>query len=258
MLNNYKSRWFILGGALLSFLLFVEGGRVSAVGDSPAKPRRLKILVLDVHLERDTQAQLFFLPKLKAIFPADYTTVFWKEYSAERAEKLAPDLIILSPQNTPWPQYPPEEFGRLLAEVKQTSRPMLGICGGHQLLALAFGGKVGPLSPPAEGCEYPKSYRACTREKGFLPIEFKEKEPLFEGLNGQAVVWLNHSEEVSELPPNFFSVAGSAMTAVQVMRSTSHRVYGFQFHPEDSDRQHPEGVLIFKNAVRLLLNPPPG
>ena len=77
--------------------------------------------------------------------------------------------------------YTPESLAGVFSVIKQASQPILGICGGHQQIALAYGAKVGLMGrlEPGEG------YNGAKRERGFLPIQ-NTGDGLFKGLPGRA------------------------------------------------------------------------
>lgn len=230
---------------------------IASVSPIPKKtnPRLIRILVVDTHLKKDSSNKTImgFVNRLKSVFPAEYQTVFWSEYNSQLVGSKNYDLVVFSPQSTPWKNYPREQYNKLLGEIKNTKLPMIGICGGHQLIILANGGKIGPINPQSPSCKYTAgSYANCTREKGFIKISVAN-DPVFNGLNESAVVWLNHVEEVKELPNGFVRIAWNATTSVQAVRAINRKIIGFQFHPEHANLKHPDGEIIFRNSVESLI-----
>jgi GMP synthase (glutamine-hydrolysing) len=139
--------------------------------------------------------------------------------------------------------YTPESLAGVFAVIKQASQPILGICGGHQQIAIAYGAKVGLMDrlEPGEG------YNGAKRERGFLPIQ-NTGDGLFKGLPAELTVWHNHCDEVKELPDGFRAMASNQ---IQAMQQKGRRLYGVQFHPELFDEQYPEGRQIVENFLKL-------
>ena len=103
--------------------------------------------------------------------------------------------------------------------VNELSMPFLGICLGHQLLAEALGGRVGPSSAFEVGI-YP-----------ITPTKAGINHPLLANLP-ESPGWANvHSAEVTELPPNATILARSNRCLNHVMQVNA-RTYSCQFHPE--------------------------
>lgn len=106
--------------------------------------------------------------------------------------------------------------------VREMGRPYLGVCLGHQLLADALGGTVGPMRRP---------------EVGLASVELTDagrRDPLLGTVPDSMDVFQWHGAEVTRLPDGAHMLAGNDACPVQAMRWGRH-AYGFQFHPEISD-----------------------
>jgi GMP synthase (glutamine-hydrolysing) len=114
----------------------------------------------------------------------------------------------------------------LLAEAVATEVPTLGVCLGHQLLALATGGRVGhnPLGLEIGAQLIAKRGAAAT-------------DPLFGPLpiTPDVIQW--HRDAVLELPPGAVLLAASPGCDVQAFR-VGRLAWGIQFHIETT----PAGV----------------
>ena len=112
--------------------------------------------------------------------------------------------------------------------------PVLGICVGHQFIALHNGGTAGPADIP----EYGKT-------QVFIDIV----EELFYGLPTEFQVWESHNDEIKTLTPDFLPLAHSKDCRVQAFKYLKKPFYGVQFHPEVSHTHH--GREIFENFIRI-------
>lgn len=92
--------------------------------------------------------------------------------------------------------------------------PCLGICFGHQALAVALGGTVEGMGET---------------EVGYREVEQVADCRILEGVPDPFTVFTTHSDTVTELPP------GATLTAENdygVQGFTHDRVFGVQSHPE--------------------------
>ncbi len=146
------------------------------------------------------------------------------------------DGIVLSPG----PETP-EKAGNLMAVIDTfiESKPILGVCLGHQALGLYFGIPLVKMEVPVHGK---------------VSILTHESHPLFEGLPNSFEVCRYHSLVLPEFENEHLEV--TAMSDDHKVMALSHRtlpVWGVQFHPEAILTQH--GLQMIKNwqeMVKLL------
>ena len=103
--------------------------------------------------------------------------------------------------------------------VEDLERPYLGICLGHQLLAAALGGTVGPMQAP---------------EVGLADVRLTPdgwNDPLLAGFEATVETFQWHGAEILRLPAGARILAANAACAVQAFRC-GRLAYGFQYHCE--------------------------
>lgn len=130
-----------------------------------------------------------------------------------------------------------EKTAAWLADAAPSGLPILGVCYGHQLIAHAFGGQVGP-NPNG-------------REIGTIDVSLTAEaadDILLGGMSPVIQVQETHVESVLELPPGAIRLAESELDPNQAFRLGSN-VWGFQFHPEFG----PEILRAYVAHRRLVL-----
>lgn len=153
--------------------------------------------------------------------------------------EIGDGLIVLGgPQNAYFDEPWANRVRSLLIEVVKKDIPTLGICLGHQLLAVATGGKVGL------GGSY-------TGEFGITEINWTDaakSDPVLGAVaNAPTGLLEHHNDWVEKLPPGAQILARSERFDVQAFRIGS--ALGVQFHPEAS----PEAVASWHHPERERL-----
>jgi GMP synthase (glutamine-hydrolysing) len=153
-----------------------------------------------------------------------------------RLEELGAKAVILGGSGDPWESCDLATFAGEFDIIRKASIPVLGICGGHQLIGFAYHVEVGGIG---------------FTEEDYREIDIVEDDPLFNGLKGRFVVRESHHDEVKSLPAKFVLLASNSDCRIQAMRHPKRFVYGVQFHPEFFNQEYPDGRIILENFLKL-------
>jgi GMP synthase-like glutamine amidotransferase len=166
-----------------------------------------------------------------------------------RVGDIAPAAIVISGCTTDWAEYDFATLEGLLATIRETPVPILGICGGHQLIGFAHGGAWGPLGALEEGDDDPDPSFAPgqRKQRGFMPVAVDGNCRLFEGLGNAPTFFQSHYWQLTETPPGFINRASSPWSTIQAIERIDRPVYAVQFHPERYDADHPDGERLLRN-----------
>ena len=137
-----------------------------------------------------------------------------------------------------------ERAAAWLKRAVQRGIPVLGVCYGHQLLAHALGGKVGPNPAGRQIGTVTAQLEMCSQD-----------DPLLGHLPRSFAVQASHSEAVLELPPGAERLAASPLDDNFVIRFAEN-AWGVQFHPEFSGPVMSEYIRCRADALQKEgLNP---
>lgn len=109
---------------------------------------------------------------------------------------------------------------KVISHAIKNSTPLLGVCYGAEIIALACGGAIRKMSNPRQGLydvEPKTNSEICSK-----PIK----------------VYESHHYEISTLSDKLVCIASSKQCANEIIRVVGAPIYGTQFHPEMSDDGH--------------------
>ena len=209
------------------------------------------ILLVDNTIDGQGASPRELRAALQRIRPGlDISLESFRTVCPQRVQQLHPSHIILSGQSNPWDDYPQESLAGVFDVIREASQPILGVCGGHQQIALAFGARVDLMKRTAPG----EGYEGAFRERGYLPVELignGRASAIFRDLPQSITVWHSHCDEVKNLPPDFRQTATNETCPIQAMEHANRPLFGVQFHPELFDSEQPDGRRIIDNFLDL-------
>jgi len=137
--------------------------------------------------------------------------------------------------------------------IKNWDIPQIGFCGGHQIISVQFGSKLGPIRDlrPNEPDLNPGYCPGQYKEWGVYPVKLLRADPLFDGIDNVIKVQEYHCWEVKELGKELIHLASSENCHIQSFVHLTKPIYGTQFHPEQSSRFYSDGFRILKNFFEL-------
>ncbi|EKD78802.1 MAG: GMP synthase, partial [uncultured bacterium] len=90
------------------------------------------------------------------------------------------------------------------------SVPILGLCYGHQLIAMHFGGKVA---------------KGKTKEYGQADVTVTDHTDLFRGLGKTERVWMSHWDVVTQVPAGFEVIGSTPDCDIAIMRHRTKQIW---------------------------------
>ena len=159
------------------------------------------------------------------------------------------DCVIITGQSNPWEEYSMSDFAQIASILEKGEVPVLGICGGHQLIALLNGVRVDLVKP---GCDKTKGYAGCFKVRGPVEVELLEQTSIFYGQSPKRTFFASHCEDIKSLPKGFVQIARSELSEYYAMRHVTKQQYGVQFHPELGNIADSEKVI--EQFVYIAIN----
>lgn len=170
---------------------------------------------------------VYNLARYLTLSGADIQVEDSRSVSLKDIMRLRPEAIVISPGPSR-----PDQAGVSIDVIKTfgADLPILGVCLGHQAIAVAYGGSVRRARTPTHGRSVSISH---------------DSRGLFRGVPSPLPVGLYHSLVV-DLPScdNGLQIDATAPDGeIMALSHTEHPVFGVQFHPESILTDHGHDLL---------------
>lgn len=106
--------------------------------------------------------------------------------------------------------------------------PVLGLCYGHQTIAMETGGNV---------------HKGLVHEFGAANLEHDGTSALLKGIPSPTRVWMSHGDEVDQIGDGFRIVGSTENCSFAAVENPTTKRFGVQFHPEVTHSQHGQQLL---------------
>jgi GMP synthase (glutamine-hydrolysing) len=187
---------------------------------------------------------------------------FYGDVRLEKIKQLGIKAVIFSGYGTPMEERALESYKGVYELVREGDLPMIGFCGGHQLIAELYAPhndkeitqmRNYPIRKLRKGEPDPNPgyHPGFSKEWGVYPISIVRDDKLFEGLDNQFMAFEYHRCEIKELPEDFILLASTKEVEVQAYRHKAKPIYGTQFHPENYTDYYPAGKKLIQNFFKI-------
>lgn len=152
------------------------------------------------------------LDELMTLIPGNETVRRWDESYDDHREF---DVIVLSGGSSFSLESNVDGLAREIALVKETTKPVIGVCLGAEIIAYAFGGTLKQMKK---------------EDHGPRRVSVLSPHPVFRGLKEFSV---NESHRFAvDVLPETFELLASSSCGPEMFRHRSFPIFGMQFHPE--------------------------
>lgn len=174
------------------------------------------------------------LQKLKALIPGE--EIVHQPQGILEEDVANFDLIILSGSKDLTVAYDSKHFKKEIELIQNTQTPLIGICMGCELVAIAFDGTVKRLDERHSGIRE----IVVISDNDNLGLRKGDVHKVYEGHR-----W------IIDTIPNDFEVLAVSKGGPEIIQHNTRQIWGFQFHPENFVDQT-AGDEIFLNLFSKL------
>lgn len=194
----------------------------------------LEILIINTSKD---QANTRYVDSIKGKLNLSNSVISPRHLAKNPSEAEGYDGIIISGQPVYDPSHNLAKVMSRYSWIYGVDVPILGICGGHQILGLLYGARPIKGKGAERNCIY--------RYNATIPVD-----PLLEGVvtDDSFYAFSDHRDSIT-LPRSFSVLATSGRCKVAVMKHGKKSIYGVQFHPDN-----PGGLSCLEESQKILTN----
>lgn len=159
------------------------------------------------------------------------TIVVPNTVSLKEVSRIDPDAIVISPG--PGNPANPRDIGNCIDIIRKSEVPLLGVCLGHQAIAIAF------------GCEV--SHSPSGPHHGKTSLVSHDGKGIFKGLPNPLTGGRYHSLAITGFSDKLEITARTEDGIIMGIKHMERPIYGLQFHPESV--LTPFGIKIVENFL---------
>jgi len=187
----------------------------------------------------------------------------FEEMDMKAVKELNPRAVAVSGFGQNFQKFNIESFFGLDEIFHEIEIPLIGFCGGHQLMGFSLNNNLRqterlydePMkkyTAPEGGPYYAFEGSLFFQASGFFPIKKIQDDPLFDDLPEAMLMCCSHYCEVKKLPEGFEILATSEHCRIEAMKHVSRPLYGTQFHPEAYAEPFFDGRALLKNFAKIV------
>ena len=178
---------------------------------------------------------------ISAFEDIEVEVVYHDDLTPEMVNDIKPDRIITSGRMADWDlDVVEDEYKTELDLIRNYSIPLLGICGGMQLMAMAYDIPIGRMKG-SDGTE--------VREFGVTEVTKLSEDSLFSGINSPMKFVMAHVDEIKDVPPGFKKIAQTQKCRFAAIKAEGRPIWGLQFHPEMYLDDYQDGKILLENFI---------
>ena len=200
--------------------------------------------------------------KLEKISGLPCLVQYYADVRPEKVKALGIKAVVFSGYSTGLNEHKLDSFKGIYELAREGQMPMIGFCGGHQLVAELWAAhndkkltrmgsypirKLRKCEPDHNPAYHPGQFK----EWGFYPIRIVRPDPLLDGLPNPFMACEYHMREVKKLPRDFVLLASTKEVRVQAYRHKTRPIYGTQFHCENYTDYYPLGKKVIENFFKI-------
>jgi len=143
------------------------------------------------------------------------------------------DLVVLTGGHGARSNTKTRFYDKELEFIKNSNKPIFGICKGMQLICRAFGSKI--------------TYLGGERVRGVFDLKLNKKTF---GVNNLKV-FESHLLAVTQLGEDLDELAKSKV-GIEIIKHRNKPIIGVQFHPEADGEFGTNGRIVFDNFMKII------